>query len=299
MQLSYLENLSSNIQTQINSKQPTIDASVDVYGRNISGDSINIRSNLNVNGINISATTLSNLQYMNILGSTLTTTSLTIHDQIEAAAFGFTGTNSFLQFPTYTGTGSPLSNHFTHRAYVDAQVATKASLSDVQSASYNWTGSHIFTQGITINGASIFLNTSPTIPGSEIRSVYNGTDSDLFLCTGAGGTEIKRLGVYANGVVNLNSNNQIWNKLLCLYDLNSTDSPTSTTNFFGLGINSYVMRYQVPTTTSSHIFYGSTQRYATMDNTGMNINGDILGTNIKASNFVQNLNNIFSWCNII
>jgi hypothetical protein len=168
--ISYLD-ISSNLTTLLNAKQNTITASVDVYGNNVSGNSINIRTYLNVNSVNISAATVSNLQYLDI------TSSLT------------------------------------------TQLANKPTINQIQGTNFDWGGTHSFQQDITINGGSIFLNTSSTLPGSEIRSVYNGTDSDLFLCTGTGGTETKRLGVYSNGVVNVNSNNQIWNKLLVLYIL--------------------------------------------------------------------------------
>jgi hypothetical protein len=200
--------------------------------------------------------------------------------------------------------GLPLnSNGFSLSSTIGpTAIATKTTLAAIQAANYNWSGSQIFTQSLTINGASIFLNSSSTLPGSEIRSVYNGTDSDLFLCTGSGGTETKRLGVYSNGVVNANSNNQVWNKLLCLYEVNAADTPLTATNFYGLGINSNTLRYQVASTSAGHTFYGSTTQYATINNSGMTLNGDFIANgsgNIKAGGFVQNLNNIFSYCNII
>jgi hypothetical protein len=77
--------------------------------------------------------------------------------------------------------------------------------------------------------------------------------------------------IYSNGVVNI-GNNQVFNKQLVLYDDSVSDTPSSATFFYGFGINSHVLRYQVDSTSSSHKFYGSTTNYATIDNSGITIN---------------------------
>ncbi len=50
--------------------------------------------------------------------------------------------------------------------------------------------------------------------------------------------------MYSNGVVNI-GNNQILNKQLVLYDDSTTDTPSTATNFYGFGVNSHILRYQV------------------------------------------------------
>ena len=60
-----------------------------------------------------------------------------------------------------------------------------------------------------------------------------------------------------NGTAKIGGNN-IYNKILTLYDSGVSDAPTGATNFYGFGINSGTLRYQVPST-SAHLFYtGST-----------------------------------------
>jgi hypothetical protein len=92
--------------------------------------------------------------------------------------------------------------------------------------------------------------------------------------------------IYSNGVVNV-GNNQVFNKQLVLYDSSSSDAPSTATTFYGFGVNSHVLRYQVDTTSSSHKFYGASTNYATIDNTGVNINNgnSTLSTNVPSSGY--------------
>jgi hypothetical protein len=182
-QLSYLSNLTSDVQNQINSKQRVIDASVDVYGKNVSGDSINVRNYLTVNGANIPASVLSNLQCMDILNSSsLTTTSLNIHDQIQQAAFAFTGLNSFLQAPLYLGTDTnPPSNTFITRSYVDIGLATKqATITNSTNLSCN-TLTTVGSITIPSNDSLVTVGNNVTLlPNTNCLStpkiLLNGTD---------------------------------------------------------------------------------------------------------------------------
>jgi hypothetical protein len=84
--------------------------------------------------------------------------------------------------------------------------------------------------------------------------------------------------MYPNGVVNIGAN-QVYNKQLVLYDTNSTDSPSSATIFYGFGINSNTLRYQVDTINSSHIFYGGSTNYATISYSGITSSGQIVSSN--------------------
>ena len=61
------------------------------------------------------------------------------------------------------------------------------------------------------------------------------------------------------------------NKILTLYDNSPTDTPSTALNFFGLGINSSTLRYNVPYN-SVHTFYGASNAIATLSST------NILGT---------------------
>jgi hypothetical protein len=84
--------------------------------------------------------------------------------------------------------------------------------------------------------------------------------------------------MYPNGVVNIGCN-QVYNKQLVLYDTNSGDTPSTATVFYGFGINSNTLRYQVDTTNSSHIFYGGSYNYATISYSGITSSGNIVSSN--------------------
>ena len=60
-------------------------------------------------------------------------------------------------------------------------------------------------------------------------------------------------------MVSLNSSNSITNKVLVLFDNGVSDTPSTATNYSGIGIQSGgSLRYQVPTATSTHRFFCST-----------------------------------------
>ena len=70
---------------------------------------------------------------------------------------------------------------------------------------------------------------------------------------------ITGLQVYPNGV--LGTDRRVQNKLLSLYEgsLSSfADTPATATNFYGFGIASATLRYQVPTTSQFHRLYCGT-----------------------------------------
>ena len=73
------------------------------------------------------------------------------------------------------------------------------------------------------------------------------------------------------------------NKILTLYDVNSADNTTTATNFYGFGIGTLLLRYQVPST-ASHVFYGASSEYARITGTGVSI---LTGANPTANLQVQ------------
>ncbi len=77
--------------------------------------------------------------------------------------------------------------------------------------------------------------------------------------------------MYSNGVVQIGSN-QVFNKQLVLYDSGSGDSPNTATLFYGFGVNSSTLRYQVDSSGSSHKFYGGSTNFASIGNSGITIN---------------------------
>jgi hypothetical protein len=75
------------------------------------------------------------------------------------------------------------------------------------------------------------------------------------------------LQLYANGVVNV-GNNATANKMLVLHESGAGDTPSTAVNFFGLGVNTGLLRFQVPTTSQTHRFYCGTTLGFTVSNTG-------------------------------
>ena len=62
-----------------------------------------------------------------------------------------------------------------------------------------------------------------------------------------------------NGIIGIENN--LNNKKLVLYDNAPTDNPNTATNFYGFGINSGMLRYQVDTVAATHAFYGGSTEY--------------------------------------
>jgi len=84
--------------------------------------------------------------------------------------------------------------------------------------------------------------------------------------------------MYPNGVVNI-GNKQVFNKQLVLYDDSSGDTPSTATAFYGFGVNTNTLRYQVDTTSSAHVFYGGSTTYATINNSGITRSNQVVSSN--------------------
>ena len=69
-----------------------------------------------------------------------------------------------------------------------------------------------------------------------------------------------------------------------LYDNAPGDAPLTATNFFGFGLNSGTLRYQVGHTYNTHKFYSGTTLGYTISNTG--------GVNISDIRFKSDIQNI-------
>uniref|UniRef100_A0A6C0H6R6 Peptidase S74 domain-containing protein n=1 Tax=viral metagenome TaxID=1070528 RepID=A0A6C0H6R6_9ZZZZ len=84
-----------------------------------------------------------------------------------------------------------------------------------------------------------------------------------------------------NGTTRVNSANNLYNKLLVLYDVGTGDAVSSATAFYGFGINSGTLRYQVYTTNDAHRFYcGATNYYQITSSGGANVSDRRYKTNV-------------------
>jgi hypothetical protein len=98
----------------------------------------------------------------------------------------------------------------------------------------------------------------------------------------------------ANGVFQV-MNNNIQNKMLVMYDNDVSETPSTATNFSGIGIQSGgAMRYQTPTATTNHRFFcGSTQSFFISNGTGAS------GSDIRFKSDIQNITNAMDKINNI
>jgi hypothetical protein len=151
--------------------------------------------------------------------------------------------------------------------YTDASVFTNTA-SAVRRLTVESQGSggtpYVTLKARNTTQASMYL----TNGGFYIASETSGVG--LNLQVNNGGTTITPLQCYANGVTTV-GNSTTGNKILALFDTSSSDTPSSATAFYGFGVNSSTLRYQVPQSTHSHKFYtGTTVAYTITSAGGAN-----------------------------
>jgi hypothetical protein len=82
-----------------------------------------------------------------------------------------------------------------------------------------------------------------------------------------------------NGSVGVNKGQALNNKVLTLYDFNGGESLATATGFFGFGVNTGAMRYQTPTTNTTHVWYNGTTYAMSLTSTNLTVAGDITASN--------------------
>jgi hypothetical protein len=95
------------------------------------------------------------------------------------------------------------------------------------------------------------------------------------------------------------------NKIVTLYDGASGDNPLNASSFYGFGISSGVLRYQVFGTGDSHTFFGGSSEYARITSTGISVKTGAAPTanlhvqgNVYVSNALQTNNVLTSNINV-
>ena len=129
----------------------------------------------------------------------------------------------------------------------------------------------------SLSQGPLYLTNTALYLASETSGV------SMSFTTNNNGTIMTPLNLYPNGVIDV-GDNVLANKKLVLFDSAESDAPSTATNFFGFGINTGAMRYQVNTTSNSHKFYcGSTLAYTISSTGGAN------GSDIRFKKEIQNI----------
>ena len=169
----------------------------------------------------------------------------------------------------------------------DASFSGNLYIGSTTASSSNSTGALIVNGGVGVNGSIWFpSNGAGLVWGSTVSQIMDDgdlkikTDDNMRLYTvntermiingsgyvGIGTTSPTQL-LEVNGTARLNTGNNVYNKLLVLWDGNTSESITGATSFYGLGVNSGTLRYQTDNTGAQHKFYCGATLGAYISNT--------------------------------
>jgi len=130
----------------------------------------------------------------------------------------------------------------------------------------NVTASNLYASNVFVSKS---LDVGPGTLGSNVvifSNVSGGSntfimDSNARVSIGAG--------AFGGGSL-LSFGRPFANKVLTLYDVGAGDNPVTATNFYGFGIGTNLLRYQV-SSAANHGFYGASSEYARITSTGVSI----------------------------
>jgi hypothetical protein len=193
----------------------------------------------------------------------ITTTNLT------CAGFTSNISNTIFNYSTLT---VPFVNCTTLNVYSASNVLTLSIPGSTGQTSINVTGNAYVSNALSTTNVFVSngLDVGPGTLGSNVVVFSNiSGGANTFVMDSNGRVTIGS--TYSGGSL-LSFGQNVVNKILTLYDINSADNPVSATNFYGFGINGNILRYQVPnSTTDRHVFFGGSAEYARITNTGMSI----------------------------
>ena len=254
----------------------TLSSSLNTIG-NITSSNLRITGNITTSGT-IQTTYLSVLQTATIpklnVPTTITTSSIFVQNggSISCPA----------TFKTFTDTGFQTWNAGTiTSAFSDS---FNGLYSDTILTKYNFGGDAKLTlQNQSTGTTSLYFSTNGTVNSRLYQDPLGNVNFNLNISN----TSVLPLSLYSNGVVNVNGNNAISNKVLVLYENASGDTPATATNYSGIGIQTGgAMRYQVPTSTTTHRFFcGTTQSFFITNGTGAS------GSDIRFKSDIQDITN--------
>jgi hypothetical protein len=167
----------------------------------------------------------------------------------------------------YVSNALTTTNVFATRYYGDAGFMSNISSSSIVQPFANLVVSNALTT--TNVFVSNGLDVGPGTLGSNVvvfSNVSGGAntfvmDSNARVSIGAG--------AFGGGSL-LSFGRPFANKILTLYDVGAGDNPSTATNFYGFGIGTNLLRYQVASA-ANHGFYGASSEYARITSTGVSI----------------------------
>jgi predicted acyltransferase (DUF342 family) len=118
----------------------------------------------------------------------------------------------------------------------------------------NYTNNNIINT--TVNNYQLIVSEDLSLNGTLNVSQNANLNGNVYMKGNVGiGTTAPTHALDVSGTIRANSTNQVYNKLLVLYDNNTSETLSSATNFMGFGISNSTLRYQVPNSVTAHIFY--------------------------------------------
>ena len=282
-----------------------------LYG-NVSASNVVVTPATGVTGITVTgniyasnAVTATNL-FANTLTMSNTSSSITVTGNIYASnaitttnltCAGFTSnvSNTIFNFSTLT---IPFVYCTTLNTASTANVLTLSVPGSFGQTSVAVTGNVYASNAVTTTNlfANNGLDVGPGILGSNVVIFSNVSGgSNVFVMDSNGRVTIGSLTQPGGSLLSFGQTTL--NKIITLWDAASGDNPSSATNFYGFGVNSLVLRYQVSSGNGNHIFYGGSSEYARITSAGVGIltgaaptsNLQVAG-NVYASNAITTTN---------
>ena len=124
-------------------------------------------------------------------------------------------------------------------------------------------------------------NTSPNTTNGRLLYYSTGLLQWRQNGPGTGFTGVVGFEVLPNGVFSAGSKTN--NKVLVIFDQNSSENPTTATNFYGFGYNAGMIRYQTPSTGNSHMFMCGSVQALNLSNASSTFSGTVIAPNITVS----------------
>jgi hypothetical protein len=230
--------LSTVLGEKANTASPSFTGTVSAPGVTINSSSTSF-SNLvaftgGTSGLSKSSVGLDNVDNTSDLNKPISTATQTaLNGKANLSGATFTGT---VTIPTLTGVTAP--------TFTGDIVVNKTGDNSVNIRSETGSSSLYLQTNNLSNNLRMFYNSSGLFQFRQNNTALGGT----------GGVGVSAFEVYPNGV--LTTGNKVNNKTFVLFENgSSSDDPITATNFYGLGYNSGLLRYQTPFSGNSHKFF--------------------------------------------